>query len=79
MTDIKLSYPIKSDGKEITSINIRRPKVRDQLSADKAAGADGEKEVALFANLCELPPSAIEELDMADYTKLQEAYSSFLS
>ena len=79
MEKIKLEYPIISDGKKLEAITMRRPKVRDQLLADKASGQDAEKEVALFANLCELPPDAIEDLDMVDYQTIQGTYSGFLS
>ncbi|WP_197479127.1 phage tail assembly protein, partial [Oleiphilus sp. HI0132] len=33
----------------------------------------------LFANLSELSPDNLLELDMADYEKLQKAYQDFLS
>lgn len=49
------------------------------LAADKAKGSDAEKEIAMFANLCEELPETIESLDMADYQQLQETYRGFLS
>jgi len=79
MENIKLKYPIDVAGEKITSLNLRRPKVRDMLAADRASGSDAEKEVSLFANLCEVSPDAIMELDGADYQQLQEIYSGFLS
>jgi hypothetical protein len=79
METIKLKYPIDVAGEKITSLNLRRPKVRDMLAADKATGSDAEKEVHLFANLCEVSPDAIMELDGADYRQLQDTYSDFLS
>ncbi len=75
---IELTYPIEIDGQTISELDIRRPKVRDMLAAD-AGGSDAEKELRLFANLCEQTPAAIEQLDMADYLKLQETYQGFLS
>lgn len=65
--------------KKITNITIRRPKVRDRLISEKSGGSDAEKEIRLLANLCELTPPQIEELDMADYGKLQQALTDFLS
>jgi len=76
---IKLKYPIDVAGEQITSLNLRRPKVRDMLAADKTGGSEGEKEVAMFANLCEVSRDAILDLDGADYGQLQKAYSGFLS
>lgn len=33
----------------------------------------------MFANLCEVAPTVIEDLDLADYQALQKVYSGFLS
>ena len=84
MTTIKLINPIKIDGKEIFEITLRRPKVRDRLAVDRLAVdrsnvSDAEKEVQLIANLADVPREAIEELDLADYSKIQKALSDFLS
>lgn len=76
---INLDYPVRIDGVEVKVLQMRRPKVKDQLAADKFGGGDAEKEVRLFANLCEVAPDTIEELDLADYTKLQGEYKGFLS
>jgi len=77
--DITLSYPVKMAGAEVSVITMRRPKVRDMIVVSKSAATDVEREVRMFANLCQVEPSAIEDMDMADYLKLQEAYSGFLS
>lgn len=74
--NIVLKYPLECGR---TSVTMRRPKVRDMLASDKAKGSDAEKEIALFANLCELAPVDIESLDMVDYQALQKAYQGFLS
>jgi len=79
MESITLKYPIEVAGEKITSLNLRRPKVRDMLAADKSADSEAEKEVAMFANLCEVSRDAILELDGVDYGQLQKAYSGFLS
>ena len=77
--DISLSFPLDVNGATIRTIHMRRPTVADMLAADKAKGTDAEKEVAMFANLCTLAPSDLAKLDMADYAKLREAWSGFLS
>ncbi len=76
---ITLQHPVTLDGLQTTALTMRRPKVRDMLSADKQGGTDAQKEIRTFANLCEVTPSVIEELDLADYQALQKAYQGFLS
>ena len=48
------------------------------LAADKRAGSEAEKEVRMFAHLCEVAPGVIDALDLADYTTLRETYKGFL-
>ena len=74
---IKLLHPVLSDGTELRVLSLRRPKVRDLLLAAKLGDTDEEREVRMFANLCEVPPETIEELDVADYRALQEEYRAF--
>ena len=76
--DIKLKHPITIDGTEISVLRMRRPKVKDMLATDKIKNA-AERDIATFANLCEVSPADIEELDMADMHQLQEAFQDFLS
>lgn len=76
---IKLKHPITLEGETYTHLTLRRPKVRDMLGADKQGGSDAEKEIHIFANLCEVLPLVIEELDLADYQALQGVYQGFLS
>lgn len=78
---IELAYPITIDGTDTKALHMRRPKVRDQLLMDKSGmsgKSDSEREVLFFANLCEISPAEIEQLDMGDYLKLQETFSGFL-
>lgn len=76
---IVLITPITVDGATLSELSIRRPKVRDMLAMENMAKNEAEKEINLFANLCELTPEALHELDMSDYAKLQKAYQDFLS
>ena len=76
---IELTHSIEIDGAKVGVIQLRRPKVRDLLSVEKSVDNDAEKEIQLFANLSELSPDNLLELDMADYAKLQKAYQDFLS
>jgi hypothetical protein len=74
---IELSYPVRSDGTELRVLQLRRPKVKDQLLVSKQGGTEEEKEVRLFANLCEVTPETIQDMDMEDYRKLQDTYVGF--
>ena len=78
-TEITLDYPVEMKGETIGCLNIRRMKARDQVAVAKLGVSDAEQEIRLFANLCEVSPDVIEDLDMKDYRKLQATYKSFLS
>ncbi len=77
-TDIPLDYPITIDGVEVKSLKMRRPKVRDMIASTKGQSGNEAKEVKLFANLCEVTEKDINELDLADYKKLQDTFNDFL-
>lgn len=76
-TVTKLDHPIPFEGGTLSEISMRRAKVSDSLGARKKSRDAGEQEVQLIATLAGLPPSAIEDLDMHDYAKLQAALSGF--
>ncbi|WP_281680178.1 phage tail assembly protein [Synergistes jonesii] len=76
---IELSYPIAIDATEVKVLQMRRPKVADVLLLQKQQGQEAEKEIKLFANLCEISPDDIGRLDMMDYAKLQEQYANFMA
>ena len=68
---IQLKYPVKADGATIEQLAMRRPLVKDLHAAQRAGGGAAEVEVALFANLCEVAPEALGEMDLGDYRRLQ--------
>ena len=74
---ITLRYPVTHEGETISSLTMRRPRLRDLLAADRLRGTDAAKEVRIFANLCEVAPDALDEMDLADYAALQSAYRRF--
>lgn len=78
MQKIKLTETIKIDGVVISELTLRRPKVRDRLAVERLGNSDAEKEVALIANLADIPKDAVEDLDLADYAKIQETLQGFL-
>ncbi len=79
MQKIKLTEPIKIDGTLVSELTLRRPKIRDRLAVERMGNIDAEKEVALIANLASISREAVEELDLADYSKIQEVLQGFLS
>ncbi len=78
MTEIiKLKYPVTVDGVEYDQLEMRRCKVRDRRLAAKKGDA-AEQETTLIANLCNVPPNVIDELDSTDYAQLSEVLRGFL-
>ena len=79
MQAITLFVPVTISGTTYETINIRRPKVRDRLAVERIKKTDAEKEIAMIANLAEVTVDVIEELDLADYNKVQEILQGFLA
>jgi hypothetical protein len=77
-TTIPLKHPIKVNGQERQTIELRRPKVSDYKAASRGGGADEDKEIRLVANLAQLTPAEVEELDMADMKVIQETLKGFI-
>ena len=80
MQTIELKYPVEATGETFTNLTMRRSKIKDRLLVAKMKNvSDEEKEIRLFANLCEVEPKVIEELDEADYSNLQKVYLGFFN
>ncbi len=80
MESITLKYPVDVAGQSYDKLSMRRSKIRDRLIVAKMKNvSDEEKEIRLFANLCEVEPKVIEELDEADYSNLQKVYLGFFN
>ena len=76
---IKLKFPVTTDGAEVAELTMRRSKVKDRLAiANMKEKSDEDKEICLFANLCEVAPKVMHELDEIDYVNVQRVYMSFL-
>jgi hypothetical protein len=72
---VKLGIPIQINGVTTDRLVMRRPKLKDIRNASKVAGKDEEEqEIRLFSLLTDCAPSDLEELDYADYGKLQAAF-----
>ncbi len=80
MQTIELNYPVEATGETFTNLTMRRSKIKDRLLVAKMKNvSDEEKEIRLFANLCEVEPKVIEELDESDYSNLQKVYLGFFN
>lgn len=77
--DVTMSRPVSVGGAKLAVLRMREPLVRDQKVIQKSDGDDAEKESLLFANLCDLVPSDMDEMPVKDYLRLQAAYNSFMS
>lgn len=77
MKTIKLTEPVTVNEVTYEELKIRRPKVRDRLAVERLKKTDAEKEIAMIANLAEVDIAVIEELDLADYGKIQQSFSDF--
>lgn len=74
---IDLQFPVEFDGAQVTSLTMRRPKVRDSFKAQRGKGTDFERGLALIADLCEVKQELLMELDEIDLEKLQAQYLDF--
>lgn len=74
---IELDYPLEISGVEVKHLVMRRPKVRDLIAAQKTGGSEAEMGVALVANLCEITPSDVQELDSVDWDKCEAQVQAF--
>lgn len=79
-TQITLQFPVRgTNGENVTELQFRRPKVRDQILFEKAKGTDAEREITLFARLCGVDEDLIASLDLIDYGQLGNAYKACVS
>ncbi|NYG46347.1 MULTISPECIES: phage tail assembly protein [Bradyrhizobium] len=75
--EITLDFPFDVDGKNYTSLTMRRPKTKDSLKAAKFKGHDADKGILLLADLCNVSPDVIAELDEIDAMKLGAQLDAF--
>lgn len=74
---IELEFPITISGVEVKHLVMRRPKVRDEVAYTKKKGDEADKTLSLMANLCEVTPDDLLELDASDFKKLEEQFQDF--
>lgn len=80
MPTIKLKYPVSHAGREISEIDLRRPKVRDVAAGDKVRATDGDMaaSIAMIASMAGLPVEVIMDVDAADFTALAEVMADLV-
>ncbi|UQZ90697.1 hypothetical protein C4J81_16400 [Deltaproteobacteria bacterium Smac51] len=74
---IDLEFPIQLADRLLEQVIMTRPTM-GQLKKNRPKGQeDLESEMRLFCSLTRLKMEEIEMLDYDDYTRLQDAYTSF--
>lgn len=76
--DIKLHGSATIGGVKVTTLRMREPTVKDQMAGDATKGTEGEKEVAIFANLLEVSPDDVQAMTLRNYKRVQTAYVGFI-
>lgn len=75
--DITLRSAATIAGAKVSFVRMREPTAGDHLAYSEQPGSEAAKEIALFANLCEIAPEDIRALTVRNYRRLQDAYGVF--
>nr|DAR67595.1 MAG TPA: tail assembly chaperone protein [Caudoviricetes sp.] len=71
-TTITLNVPVVlADGRQLTSLTMRRAKVADLRAVSRLDG-DAAQEIALAGRLAGLVPEDMDLLDLSDYKQVQD-------
>ena len=79
METIKLDYPVKANGATVSELNIRRPTVADLRRMNMKVKDEMGQSIALLSDLAEITPDTVEAMDVADFKRVNEVVSGFLS
>ena len=73
---VTLTRPCNANGVQVDTLTLRAPVVREVRAADRASNSDEvQRELMLFAGLVEVGIKDLEDLKLADYRRVQAAYS----
>ncbi|TFF14294.1 phage tail assembly protein [Pseudomonas sp. BCA14] len=73
---VTLTRPSNANGVQVETLTLRAPVVREVRAADRASNSDEvQRELMLFAGLVEVGIKDLEDLKLADYRRVQAAYS----
>ena len=78
---VRLSQPITWEGKTVTDVQVRRPKVKDLRAMERdnsATATQIDQGVAMASLLTELPVEIIDEMDAVDFATVSEVIAGFL-
>lgn len=75
--ELELKHPFEFEGEQIRAISIRRPKLRDMKRAHKVKD-DLEKSITMLADLAEVSPKLLEEMDTEDFTRACDVLGEFM-
>jgi hypothetical protein len=65
-----LEYPVEVGGQTITELSLRRPKGGDIRRVENGKGSTIDRSFKLMADLAEVDMAVIDELDPADFDKI---------
>lgn len=74
---VQLEYPFDFKGERVTELTLRRPKMRD-LKKSQAFKDDLDKSLRMIADLAEVDPKLVEELDPQDFGRLADIVGEFM-
>ncbi len=77
MSGVTAQYPVTADGEVVTELRIRRPKIGDMKRLQKHKD-ELEKAIHMIANLAEVSPTVVEEMDAADFARVSEVVGGFM-
>lgn len=72
-----LQYPFEFDGEEVTELTLRRLKRRDLKKFEKIK-SNTAKVDAMIADLAEVSPNLVDELDAVDIRGLSDVLVGFM-
>ena len=64
--DFPLKYPVTFKGQQVDKLTLRRPKHRDLQNLETRKGGDIAKSTLMIADLAQVEPELISELDVED-------------
>jgi hypothetical protein len=79
---VTLDSPITFEGKQITELNVRSPKLKEvremeRIAKEAAGGGMLDDAVGVILLLTDIPPGAVEEMDTTDIAAISETIEGF--
>lgn len=69
---ITLRHPVEVLGQKIDSLVLRRPKARDLVKLEDAKGSNSRRTFNLIADLANVAPEVVLELDPEDLAQIND-------